>query len=98
MSNPPYIATSVIAGLEPEVRDHDPALALDGGADGLDAYRVLLPELFRVLKPGAPMAVEIGFDQAASVSALAGEAGFTDMAIRRDLGGNDRVVSALKPK
>jgi len=98
VSNPPYIATAVIAGLEPEVRDHDPALALDGGEDGLDAYRVLLPELFRVLKPGAPMAVEIGFDQAASVSALAGEAGFTDMAIRRDLGGNDRVVSALKPK
>ncbi|MCF8880746.1 peptide chain release factor N(5)-glutamine methyltransferase [Hyphobacterium sp. SN044] len=98
VSNPPYIATAVIAGLEPEVRDHDPALALDGGEDGLDAYRVLLPELFRILKPGAPMAVEIGFDQAASVSALAGEAGFTGMAIRRDLGGNDRVVSALKPK
>ena len=98
VSNPPYIATSVIAGLEPEVRDHDPALALDGGADGLDAYRVLLPELFRVLKPGAPMAVEIGFDQAAPVSALASGAGFTGMAVRRDLGGNDRVVSALKPK
>lgn len=98
VSNPPYIATPVMAGLEPEVRDHDPALALDGGDDGLDAYRALLPELFRVLKPGAPMAVEIGFDQADTVSALTDEAGFTGIAVRRDLGGNDRVVSALKPK
>lgn len=98
VSNPPYIATSVIAGLEPEVRDHDPALALDGGADGLDGYRALLPDLFRVLKPGAPMAVEIGHDQAAHVGALVAQAGFTGIAVRRDLGGNDRVVSALKPK
>ncbi|MEN0653757.1 MULTISPECIES: peptide chain release factor N(5)-glutamine methyltransferase [Hyphobacterium] len=98
VSNPPYIATAVIAGLEPEVRDHDPALALDGGEDGLEAYRALLPELFRVLKPGAPMAVEIGFDQAAAVCALTTDAGFTGIGVRCDLGGNDRVVHALKPK
>lgn len=98
VSNPPYIAGAVIAALEPEVRDHDPRLALDGGADGLDAYRVLLPDFFRVLKPGAAMAVEIGYDQRDAVAALAEEAGFTDVGCRADLGGNDRVIFAVKPK
>ena len=56
--------------LEPEVRDHEPRLALDGGPDGLDAYRLLAPEILRVLKPGGRFAVEIGYDQKAAVEAL----------------------------
>ncbi|HAQ36829.1 MAG: protein-(glutamine-N5) methyltransferase, release factor-specific [Maricaulis sp.] len=96
VSNPPYIASAVIESLQPEVRLHDPRLALDGGADGLDAYRVLLPELMRVVKPGGAMAVEIGFDQRDPVSELAVQAGFDKVTVRSDLGGNDRVVFARK--
>lgn len=96
-SNPPYIATAVLAGLSREVRDHDPALALDGGADGLAAYRVLAPQALAALRPGGRIALEIGFDQAVAVTAILAAAGFAAIETSRDLGGNDRVVAALKP-
>ena len=96
VSNPPYVATDVIATLEPEVRDHEPRLALEGGADGLDCYRTLAPEILRVLKPGGRFAVEIGYDQKAAVEALFREAGAGDVLTVRDLGDRDRVVAGVK--
>ena len=96
VSNPPYIATHVIETLEPEVRDHEPRLALEGGADGLDHYRVLAPEILRVLKPGARFAVEIGYDQKEAVEALFKEAGAVLVRTIRDLADRDRVVVGEK--
>jgi release factor glutamine methyltransferase len=96
VSNPPYIATDVIQTLEPEVRDHEPRLALDGGADGLDAYRILATEILRVLKPGGSFAVEIGYDQKDAVEALFREAGAADVHTRKDLSDRDRVVAGHK--
>lgn len=97
VSNPPYIAGGVIAGLSTEVRCHDPRLALDGGDDGLEAYRSILEALARVgpgfLAPGGTLHLEIGFDQAAAVSDLARHAGFAEVAVARDLAGHDRTVS-----
>jgi len=93
LSNPPYIPTDHIATLDPEVRDHDPHLALDGGPDGLQAYRDLAPEVKRILKPLGVFAVEIGFDQGPQVKELFEAAGFTDVKIIKDLGERDRVVT-----
>lgn len=92
VSNPPYIPTGDIAGLDPEVRDHDPHLALDGGEDGLEAYRVLAPEIARILKPGGLYAVEIGWDQGAAVKALFEAAGLPAKVVK-DLANRDRVVT-----
>ncbi len=97
VSNPPYIATDVIAGLDTEVRLHDPAAALDGGADGLVAYRALAATVGERLKPGGLVAFEIGFDQADAVSALLAAAGFVGTEVIRDLAGRDRVVLAHRP-
>lgn len=96
VSNPPYIPRGDIAGLDPEVRDHDPHLALDGGEDGLDAYRVLAPEILRVLRPGGVFAVETGWDQSERVRALFEAAGADAVQVVRDLGDRDRVVTGLK--
>ena len=96
VSNPPYVASDVLDTLEPEVREHEPRLALDGGPDGLDAYRALVPEVLRVLKPGGFFAVEIGFDQAPPVHALFEAAGARDLQVIRDLGDRERVVAGLK--
>jgi release factor glutamine methyltransferase len=96
VSNPPYIPTAEIETLEPEVRNHDPHLALDGGTDGLDAYRRLAPEMIRVLRPGGMFAVEIGVDQAQSVTALFRAAGAEALAVHNDLATHPRVVAGLK--
>ena len=95
--NPPYIVRGDLAGLDPSVRDHDPMLALDGGADGLDAYRAVAADAGRTLRPGGLLALEIGWDQGTSVPALLRGAGFTDVAVCRDSGGRDRVVTAIAP-
>ncbi len=93
VSNPPYIPSDDIAGLDPEVREHDPHLALDGGPDGLQAYRDLAPEIARILKPGGVFAVEIGWDQGPSVLALFRAAGFADAKVVKDLSDRHRVVT-----
>ena len=93
VSNPPYIPSGDIPGLDPEVRDHDPVLALDGGPDGLQAYRDLAPEIARILKPGGIFAVEIGWDQGTAVKALFEAAGLTDVKVVKDLGDRHRVVT-----
>ena len=92
VSNPPYIASDEIETLEPEVKHHEPRLALDGGPDGLDAYRVLAPEILRVLKPGGLFLVEIGWTQAEAVTALFKAAGASDLTTVKDLADRDRVV------
>lgn len=92
VSNPPYIPTGVVAELDPEVRDYDPLAALDGGQDGLDAYRALSTGAGNFLEPGGLVAVEIGYDQKNSVTALFDAAGFCLIEARRDYGGNDRVL------
>jgi release factor glutamine methyltransferase len=96
VSNPPYIATHVIETLEPEVRDHEPRLALDGGPDGLDAYRLLAGEILRVLKPAGMFAVEIGYDQSQAVEALFRAAGADNVRTIKDLSTHDRVVTGSK--
>ncbi|MCI3131695.1 peptide chain release factor N(5)-glutamine methyltransferase [Phenylobacterium aquaticum] len=96
VSNPPYIATDVIETLEPEVGVHEPRLALDGGLDGLDAYRILAPEILRVLKPGGTFAVEIGYDQKTAVEALFRAAGASGVTTLLDLANHDRVVTGVK--
>lgn len=93
VSNPPYIPSDDIPGLDPEVREHDPILALDGGPDGLMAYRELAPEIRRILKPDGIFAVEIGWDQAAAVRSLFVEAGFEGVRVVKDLGDRNRVVT-----
>jgi release factor glutamine methyltransferase len=96
VANPPYVRTAELPSLPPEVRDHEPRVALDGGADGLDAYRRLAPEILAVLRPGGVFAVEIGFDQGAAVAALFDGAGALAVEIRRDLADHDRVVWGRK--
>jgi release factor glutamine methyltransferase len=96
VSNPPYIETAVIDTLDPEVREHDPRLALDGGPDGLDAYRALAPEILRVLKAGAPFFVEIGSTQKRAVEGLFSGAGAEGVVTIQDLAGHDRVVTGYK--
>jgi len=96
VSNPPYIPTADIETLDPEVRDHEPRLALDGGADGLDAYRRLAPEILHVLKPGGQFVVEVGAGQAADVEALFRQAGAEALRRHRDLADRERVVAGVK--
>ena len=96
-SNPPYIRSEVIPTLDPEVKNHDPHLALDGGETGLDAYRALAPEIFRLLKPGGLAWLEIGFDQSQEVENLMKDAGFIQVATFLDLSNLPRVVAAEKP-
>lgn len=92
VSNPPYIASAVIDTLEPEVRDHEPRLALDGGETGLDLYAHLFAKARRLLRPGGTGVFEIGYDQGPAALGLARAAGASRAALRTDLGGNDRAV------
>ncbi|HEY0121993.1 MAG TPA: peptide chain release factor N(5)-glutamine methyltransferase, partial [Rhizobium sp.] len=92
ISNPPYIPCADIVGLEPEVRTFDPQAALDGGADGLDAYRLLADGLGRVLKSGGMAIIELGAGQAEAVSGLFLAAGLGIECIADDLGGVPRAL------
>jgi len=94
VSNPPYIASREIAKLSAEVQA-DPLLALDGGADGLDIFRRLVPQALEALKPGGWLVAEHGFDQGTSTRELCGQ-GWTDVATVRDLSGQDRFLAAQK--
>ena len=98
VSNPPYIATADIASLAVEVRRHDPGLALDGGSDGLDAYRALIPQAAGLLRPGGAVVVEVGQGQARDVEGLMTRAGLSaDLtSIREDLAGVSRTVLGRK--
>lgn len=98
VSNPPYIASAVIETLDEEVRDHEPRLALDGGADGLDAYRAIAGEAPAALAEGGLLALEIGFDQGAAVAELLRAAGLVEVLVLPDLAGRDRVVVARRPQ
>ena len=94
VSNPPYIASPVIAGLDREVREHDPLAALVGGDDGLNAYRRIVNAASRgLLVPGGSLHLEIGYDQAEAVTALGATAGLQPGGTVRDLAGHARVVS-----
>ena len=94
VSNPPYVAGGELEGLQPEVRDFEPRLALDGGADGLDPYRVLAPLAASLLAPGGLVAFEHGAGQADEVAALLSAAGFAAIRRHRDLAGIERCVTA----
>jgi release factor glutamine methyltransferase len=95
VSNPPYIARGALAQLEPEL-SFEPRAALDGGPDGLDAYRALAPILLRRAAPGAAILLEIGADQGASVPAILQAAGLRVSHVANDLAGRPRVVVAKK--
>jgi release factor glutamine methyltransferase len=92
VANPPYVASAEIDRLEPEVRDHEPRLALDGGPDGLAAYRQLAPQIKAALKPGAAFVLEIGMGQGPAVSALMAAEDLLVQEIRPDLSGIGRAL------
>jgi release factor glutamine methyltransferase len=97
VSNPPYIRTADIDGLAAEVRNHDPLAALDGGADGLDAYRALIPRAAGLLAPGGSLVVEAGQGQSGPIEALMTAAGLTPAtAPKADLAGIPRAVAGHK--
>lgn len=91
-ANPPYIPTEIIKGLQPEVRDYEPAMALDGDRDGLSFYRRIAGEAQAYMNPGGCIYLEIGYDQGAAVTGLLESAGFRNIRIIKDTPGLDRVV------
>ncbi|MDF1748233.1 MAG: peptide chain release factor N(5)-glutamine methyltransferase [Alphaproteobacteria bacterium] len=97
ISNPPYIVRAEIDHLDPAVRNYDPILALDGGPDGLDAYRAIIDAAPKVLRPGGWIALEIGWDQGESVPNLLNSAGFLRISCFKDTSGHDRVVLGQMP-
>ena len=97
VSNPPYIRSAEIAGLASEVRDYDPLAALDGGADGLDAYRALIPQAAQLLTPGGTLVVEAGLGQSGHIQELMTAAGLTPQTPpKADLAGVPRAVAGRK--
>ena len=95
LSNPPYIRTDEIKDLQEEVRLHDPVIALDGREDGLYYYRRIVRESRSYLDEGGALLFEIGCDQAEAVSGLMSGAGFSEITVKKDLAGLDRVVSGV---
>lgn len=98
ISNPPYVPSGIMGEIPSEVRDFEPALALDGGADGLDVFRRLVPFAVRFLRPGGTLAVElheVGMDRAV---AIAEEGGLCDVRVVKDLAGRPRVLVAQRPE
>ncbi len=96
VSNPPYIPSQVVDGLESKIREHEPRLALDGGPDGLSCYRNLIFDAVMVVKPGGAVFFEIGDDQGATVSALLEEFGFANVEVRQDYSGKDRFAIGVQ--
>jgi release factor glutamine methyltransferase len=97
VSNPPYIRSAEIAGLAIEVRDHDPHRALDGGTDGLDAYRALVPQAAQLLARGGALIVEVGHGQSEEIEGLMTAAGLTlERPPKADLAGIRRAVAGRK--
>jgi release factor glutamine methyltransferase len=92
VSNPPYIVTSEISGLEPEVRNYDPQLALDGGPDGLSVYREIAEVTRNPLRP-MRLVIEIGAGQASDVTTIFRAAGWQTLGQKKDLGGHVRAVA-----
>ncbi len=97
VANPPYIPRADLARLGPEVADYDPPLALDGGPDGLDPYRAMVPQLPDLLAPGGVAALEGGWDQGAAIGAMLQSAGLVGVDLCRDLAGHARVAFGRKP-
>lgn len=95
LSNPPYIPSAVIKTLQPEVREHDPLLALDGKEDGLYFYRKITEESRNYLQPGGWLIFEIGAEQGEAVSSYLKQNGFVQVAVKKDLTGLDRVVCGV---
>ena len=95
VSNPPYIPSRAIDTLMPEVREHEPRIALDGGEDGLAFYRRILRGIGAYLKPGGMLFLEIGYDQGEEVGRLLEGQGFLEVGVTKDYGGLDRVVSGI---
>lgn len=98
VSNPPYIAAAELPHLAPEVLNHDPVQALSPGQDGLAPYRIIAAQAADHLTAQGRVLVEIGWQQGAEVVAILASHGWSDLALIRDLGGRDRVVSGRKPK
>ncbi len=96
VSNPPYIKSSDIAGLQTEIRDWEPLDALDGGDDGLRFYREIIPSAMRHMKKGSYLMLELGIGQAAAVSGMAKEAGLGDVVLIKDYSGVDRILKVMK--
>ncbi len=94
VSNPPYIPTGHLQELDEGVRKFDPVMALDGGEDGMDAYRAIIAESRRCLRPGGALAVEIGWDQAEGVANLLDQAGMVNVSLYQDLAGKNRALVA----
>ena len=97
LSNPPYIVSRVIPGLEREVSEYEPKMALDGGEDGLLFYRRIAKEAKKVLLPGARLYLEIGYDQGESVKDIFQKEGYEAVEVFPDLSGNPRVVRGIFP-
>jgi release factor glutamine methyltransferase len=94
VSNPPYIPSKDIDDLQPEVSQHEPRIALDGGTDGLSVYNILIPKAAERVR--VAVAVEVGFDQASQVAEIMTRSGLRDINIQKDLSGTNRVVVGLK--
>lgn len=97
IANPPYIETDVIPDLQKEVKNHDPHMALDGGASGLDPYYRIIPQAVEHLNPQGFLVVEHGAGQSQKIMEILNQHGFRDIRSHHDLAGHDRVITALSP-